>query len=337
MTSLFDDIHTLTIDEKIEVAVRKVNAAIDKYKPIAVFGLLSGGNDSLPATYIASRSKTFTAAVHINTGFGVEATREFVRETCVEQAWKLLEYKSVENINAKGELDPQRYEDLVLKFGFPGPNGHQFMYHHLKDRQLERLERDFGAFSRYKIPKPVRKEWKARLNGKKKWASIMSQRLRDSGQLEQYFAGERVMYISGVRSQESQRRMGTTVPQKIDGRRVWVAPCHDWSQQDCADAREITGLRQNPVCELIGMSGECLCGAFAKPGELEILRGWPLTHPCYVRIMDLQQQVFAAGFTWGWGERPPKNWKPKKSQQFDLFESQMELCHNCIKHHGGRD
>ena len=73
-------------------ALSTLSEAVDRFKPKSVFGLFSGGHDSLTATYIASLHPSFTAAVHINTGIGIEATRDFVRNTCANRNWKLLEY-----------------------------------------------------------------------------------------------------------------------------------------------------------------------------------------------------------------------------------------------------
>lgn len=289
----------MNVESRISVAVDRVNAAIKEHKPIAVFGLMSGGNDSVPATYVASLAKQFDGVVHINTGIGIEATRDFVRQTCTERGWRLLEYKAVENTKADGTPDPMDYEAICLANGFPGPGAHLFMYTQLKERQLRRLERD----------------WKAT-------------------------AARPVLYITGVRSSESVRRMGTVEPIKVEGRRVWCAAIREWSKEDCAEVRIHAGLKQNIVCERIGMSGECLCGAFRKDGELEVLRGWPETHQCYLRILDLQKRVREAGFPWGWGEEAPDWFKDRKRGQLPLMEPDiktgMELCHNCTKHHGGR-
>lgn len=101
----------------------------------------------------------------------------------------------------------------------------------LKERQLRQLERDYKASGR-----------KSNLR--------------------------RVMYVSGARTQESTRRMGNTAEVQIDGRRIWVAPCHDWSKLDTSDYLEHFGQPRNLVVDLIHKSGECLCGAFAKKGEL---------------------------------------------------------------------
>lgn len=59
--------------------------------------------------------------VHCNTGIGVEATRDFVRETCRTLRCPLIEYKATENVDGNGRSDPQIYERMVLDFGFPGP------------------------------------------------------------------------------------------------------------------------------------------------------------------------------------------------------------------------
>lgn len=289
--------------EKLQQAIERVNAAIAEYKPIAVFGLFSGGNDSLPATFIASQSSQFDGVVHINTGIGVEATRDFVRQTCADRGWKLLEYKAMENTRADGTPDPMDYEAMCLGNGFPGPGVHFMVYAKLKERQLARLERDIQASP-----------------------------------------AAPVLYVTGARSDESVRRMGTVESLKRVGRRVWVAAIHDWTKQDCAGLRGYAGLVQNPVCEIIGMSGECLCGCFKREGELEILRGWPLTHPAWLQITDLQRRVREAGFPWGWGEEAPEWFQERKAgQRFffdmesdDLSPVEMPLCHNCIKHHGGR-
>lgn len=273
------------MNKKIERALSRLDKAISEINPIAVFGLFSGGHDSLSATYIASLHPSFTAAVHINTGIGVEATREFVRETCNTQKWKLLEYRAWENTKSNGEPDPMIYDDIVKKYGFPGPPRHGEMYVKLKERSLMRLERDIGASGRGKCKK-------------------------------------RVLYVSGVRKQESERRMGTVEELKIESRRAWVSPILDWSKLDTTLLIEQVQLKRNPVVDLIHKSGECLCGAFAKQGELEELKLWDITRPVYERIKRLEKEVKEKGFQWGWEEKPPRC-KIQKTQP-------GMLCHSCV-------
>jgi 3'-phosphoadenosine 5'-phosphosulfate sulfotransferase (PAPS reductase)/FAD synthetase len=111
-----------------------VETAIERYSPNHVLGLFSGGHDSLCACHIASQHPNFSGVVHINTGIGIEETRQFVRDTCQREGWELLELHP-----------PETYESLVVEHGFPGPAHHYKMYQRLKERclrQLLRMTRD---------------------------------------------------------------------------------------------------------------------------------------------------------------------------------------------------
>lgn len=282
----------MNIKEKIDVAMQRIIDARNKYDPIEVFGLFSGGHDSFCATYIASLTKKFRGAVHINTGIGVEATHQYVRDTSKSMGWLLSEYYAESNRDSHGELDPQIYDDLVIERGFPGPDHHGKMYDRLKDRCLRCLQRDCGATARTKKPR-------------------------------------RVMYISGCRSDESIRRMANTEEVQVDGQRIWVAPIHDWTKLDTSELIERAGAKRNPVVDLIHKSGECLCGAFAQPGELAELSMWPETRPVYERIIALQKKVNNAGFPWGWEEGPPKAYLEEKRGQVFMPEMKQHLCWSC--------
>jgi len=279
------------INNLIEQALARLSSAIEKHKPIAVFGLFSGGHDSFTASYIASLHPAFTAAVHINTGTGIPLTRDYVYKTANARKWKFLEYKATENTNAKGEPDPQIYADIVRQFGFPGPFGHRMMYSRLKERQLRRLERDFGASGRRNDPK-------------------------------------RVMYVSGCRSAESDRRMANTEEVQVDGRRVWVAPIHDWSKLNTSELMESVEQPRNLIVDLIHKSGECLCGAFAKKGELAELGMWPQTRAAHDEIIRLENEV-GPQFGWGWEDKPPKNYKTQP-----MLAGINSLCWSCDKNGG---
>lgn len=223
-----------------------IDEATRDYRPVAVFGLFSGGHDSLTSTAIAADHPAFTAAVHINTGIGIEETREFVRETCKEQGWPLIELHS-----------GHRYEDLVLqRGGFPsGPKSHSSMYWYLKQRPLDAL-------------------------------------LRKTKQKR----GDNVALVTGIRVQESVRRMGAgiSVPIRRDDHcRVWVNPILDWSAMDCGRYMAEHGLRRNPVVDLLHRSGECLCGALAREDEIHEIDAWfPVAGQ---RIHALEAQARACG------------------------------------------
>lgn len=231
-----------------------IDEAIERHSPVALFAAFSGGHDSLTSTSIAMKHPLVEAVVHINTGIGIEQTRDFVRSTCTEQNWPLIELHPP---------DGHSYEDIVLEKGFPGPAGHLYVYTRLKERALRVLSR------RYKTKK-----------------------------------GDRIAVITGVRTEESTRRMGHVDPIAVDGDRVWIAPIHDWSKIDCNRHISELGLPRNEVVDKIHMSGECLCGAFAKPNEIAELEFWFPEVAGYLH--RLEHEVRDRGLPCIWGARPPK-------------------------------
>jgi 3'-phosphoadenosine 5'-phosphosulfate sulfotransferase (PAPS reductase)/FAD synthetase len=254
--------------ERLNEALAILDEAVQLHRPTHLFGLFSGGHDSLCATHVASQHPLFNGAVHINTGIGVDATNQFVVDTCRREGWALKQY-----------LPPVAFDDIVLKHGFPGPGGHFFMYIRLKERCLRQLVRDHK---------------------------------RDRN--------DRIMLVSGVRIEESARRMGHDETVYREGAKVWVAPILNWSSDDKNDYIEAQGLPRNPVVGALCMSGECLCGAFARPDEMvEIETFYPETAR---RIRDLEARAREVGVHARWGTRPPR--EPKEERQLSL-----PLCHSC--------
>lgn len=277
--------------DKIQTAVARVRSAVERFSPMAIVGLFSGGHDSTAANLIAHEAGA-DFSLHINTGIGIEQTRQYVGETCAARGWTLKEYKATENTYADGAPAPMVYEDIVRANGFPGPFAHRAMYVKLKDRQLRRFEREIGATT--KNP---------------------------------------VLYLTGVRSDESQRRMGnTTVTAQKTGRQVWVNHIHDFTKLDCGNCMKHFGQPRNNVVDLIHKSGECLCGAFAKHGELAELKIW--FPDVAKRIEDLEHEV-ASKWPWRWEDPGPPQWfKEKKHGQtfmpgFEEMAMQQPLCRKC--------
>lgn len=217
----------MSIEAKMVKALALMDEAIRATNPIAVFGMFSGGHDSLTATGIAARHPKFTAAAHMNTGIGIEKTREFVRRVSKERGWDLREYKALDC--------GQDYAVLAKEWGFPGPAQHKKMYARLKERPLRALIRDT-------------KKGRSRLG--------------------------RVALVTGIRSSESRIRMGYKEHWRREGSYVWINPIHDWSKSDCHEFMEYAGLPRNEVVDLMHMSGECLCGAFAHEGERQEIKTW---------------------------------------------------------------
>jgi 3'-phosphoadenosine 5'-phosphosulfate sulfotransferase (PAPS reductase)/FAD synthetase len=147
-----------------------------------------------------------------------------------------------------------------------------------------------------------------------------------------------IMLISGARKEESSRRMGNTKLLDVSGRTIWLAPFINLTAIDCGEYMQREGIKRNQVKDLIHMSGECLCGAYAHPGELKELELWFPEDAANLR--RIEAKVRANGFPWGWEENPPEWWrkrqKAKKSGQGDGFEAEAEaeiqrLCMSCNK------
>lgn len=156
------------------------------------------------------------------------------------------------------------YAELVVEHGFPGPALHYKMYQRLKERALRTARRDV-----------VKKPYK-----------------------------ERIVFLAGRRRTESSRRANVPEFERF-GSTVWIAPMVNWTKTDLYTYREWAGdVPRNRVSDLIHMSGECLCGAFAHKDELAEIE---MFFPEVVReIRELEGRVRLAGHPehkckWGWG------------------------------------
>jgi len=82
------------------------------------------------------------------------------------------------------------------------------------------------------------------------------------------------------------------------------------------------GLPRSPVSDLLHISGECCCGAFAHRGERKEIAYW---YPAFEkRITELESRAKAAGMAyceWGNGRRIDQ-------KQEELF---MPMCAGCLK------
>lgn len=162
------------------------------------------------------------------------------------------------------------YEEIVMEYGFPGPSLHYLMYNRLKQRALREVRRDYVK----RIKKDV------------------------------------IQFYTGVRYAESTRRKKTTDDIVKEGSTVWVAPIAHWSNKNIAEYKKRYNLPINEVSVNLHMSGECLCGAFAKPGELEQIRFF---YPETAEYIDsLQEMVKDSGIercVWGNKEKDKKRIK----------------------------
>jgi len=182
------------------------------------------------------------------------------------------------------------YRDLVLSEGFPGPGKHWKMFQRLKLRAVEQMQAELITTTPYR---------------------------------------QRVMLLAGRRLVESARREQRDIPQvERNKSAVWVSPLRNWTALDMNEyRRRHPDCPRNPVADTLHMSGECLCGAFAKPDELDWIRLW---HPEVERqIRALEAEADAAGIPaprnrWGWGAY---RISPKRAPRTGVMCSSCALAH----------
>lgn len=239
-----------TLDEAITRSNEILDEALAAYSIVGTYWLFSGGNDSVIVGHLLH--DRYDAVLHVNTGTGIPATTQHVHD--VAAAWGIRLH----------ELHPKNsYDDLVMGRviastgpnagkravwqGFPGPAGHKVMYRHLKDEPLMTFRR-----------------------------SVVG----DQGRTR------KIAYLGGMRWGETERRFRNAEAIDQDGAIVWVSPLVHWTDAHMSEYRARHRCQQdhehvehrlcfdgalplNEVTEHIHMSGECLCGAYAKPGELD--------------------------------------------------------------------
>lgn len=203
--------------------------------------------------------------VFVDTGTAIPGVVEFVREAA---DWLGKPVRIMEH-------DFDAYRLLVLggeekgdswnPLGFPGPAQHGRAYNRLKERQLERLLREAKAG---------------------------------------HPRNARILALTGVRRAESARR-ATREPINRKGSMVFCNPLIDWTDAMMRRYRAEHDLPVSDVTALLHRSGECNCGAFAEPGEREMLQSlfpewWA------ERIAPLEAEAERAGLPfckWGEGRR----------------------------------
>lgn len=262
--------------------------------PEQVYTLFSGGGDSsILAHLMRERSD---ALVHVRTGISITETWTYVQAVAADWGAKLhaahpdVTYQDLVLGRVTVKTDKgSRPKGAPLWKGFPGPAAHYLMYQRLKERALERFRR-----------------------------SIVGRRGR-SGQ---------IVYLGGMRWGESDRRFRNAEEYDQWGSVIWCSPIVWWTDSHMAEyrARYLCNdvhdhafgrlcrpgtLPLSPVSEKLHMSGDCLCGAFAKPGELSEIEFWyPDTAAQIHALMDLAKAEGIERCVWGAGKQPGE--KPSK-------------------------
>lgn len=272
------------LDALIEDANRILDQAIESAGDKRIAGivcLFSGGNDSTTLAHLFRDRVTHYA--HANTGIGIEQTREYVRKTCADWGVPLIERtpppgKGYEDlVLGRVRPGPRGKRDLVWPGGFPGPAAHGIFFQRLKERALELIRNEL-------VRSPRR---------------------------------ERVIYLAGRRAEESARRTSRFMAGQLReverrGSIIWASPLINWSKLDLnAYRRRFSDVPRNEVSDILHMSGECLCGCFGHPGEIDEIRMWFPEVAEY--LDDLERRVREANLRGVKPEHCKWNWRGQGS------------------------
>lgn len=348
------------LSKRIDNACASIQRAIDLYRPSTKFVAFSGGYDSLTVTHLCMEHFDFDAVLHIDTGIGLQDTRDFVEYVCESRGWDLTVYAADEYVRGDGQPDPQIWEELIVppevrrgeltwleRGGFPGPTetGHGKMFDRLKGRPVTQCVREHKQsvpgpastmsaakwLSRHDWPIPYKKQARQKLISEVKSELDYIEGVRSERH-------DRILMVSGIYADESSRRFQLKSSRHIDrdGAQLWCNPCMDWTTEDMQAYRKEYRLHllENPVYAVLGMSGECLCSAFSKPGEKG--RIGEADECMYRRICAAEQLADDHGYCWGYEQGPPDEVVEAKNMlredddgQVELSLAEANMCHSC--------
>lgn len=285
-----------------------------------IFGLYSGGNDSVIVQhmlrrYLAKRPlfrHHFKGMVHVNTGIAIRQTTVHVRQ--VADMWGI----SLDELHSKftyldlllGNVKSTRGPNIgrAVWRGFPGPGGdgqpHNVMYTRLKDQPLQALR------GRYVGRQGIRRK---------------------------------VMYISGLRWDESDKRFKNAEEINEKGGIVWIGAIVHWTNAHMREYRAKwrcdkvhkhephrmcfdEALPLNEVTANLHMSGDCTCGCYAKPNELDEIAFFYPDDAADIR--ERERIVREAGIAaCKWGTPPPADFNQQPAGPEALVDA--DLCRSC--------
>jgi 3'-phosphoadenosine 5'-phosphosulfate sulfotransferase (PAPS reductase)/FAD synthetase len=244
-----------------------LDRAYAQHTPIAVVGMYSSGDDSAATMVVLeswSKARSVPFSV-VHINTGIGIEHSRVHARQVATARQWAFTEAATPPNHYVRMVTGQERHRSVPGGFPGAPLHAMYYRELKDRRVADVLRNLKRHAK---------------------------------------RNDRVMLVSGIRQQESTRRMGYATEINKQRAQVWVNPLFYQTKDDCLDLIEWANIPRNPASQTIHMSGECLCGAMNSPGELVEIRFWFPETAAY--LDTIAAQVRAAGFNWGWDEPRPR-------------------------------
>jgi len=255
----------------------------------------SGGKDSGIILDIIAKefSQYFKGVIFVDTGIATKATIKFVEDYCKERNYRLYhlyanDIKRQKDTHVGKIGEPFSFENLVLTYGFPKQALHTITMRWIKYYSMR---------------------------------NFISQRIK---------AGEKPALISGMRQNESQRRKKSKYLEYIyqDGKMCFVSPIFFKSNNWVMKYFIENNIKRSPVYETLHISGDCLCGCFAKKDELKLLE---MFHPdVFKEIKRLEKLIVEKGTLYA---KKNKTWGGC-NQTTNNIESQTNMdqfvCNECF-------
>lgn len=307
-----------------ERAYRALDEAAETHNPRRSFCLYSGGHDSLTSTNIGMTWGA-DAVMHVNTGCGAgdheDPSRVIERvgktQLPVEEKVELIEFAGDQlPTYPKSKLPPVRdvVEGTCDEMGW---DLEQYRAEDCSEKLYEDMVLEYG------FPGPAQHTIAF------SWLKERAFKAATRENKEEW--GDRVMFISGVREHESDRRMGVAQYEWRTGARLFVNPCLSWLGTDTNEHIRDRGLPRSPIKDYMEMSGECLCGSFAEDNYTNerglIQELYPRTHAWFSKLEEMAERK---GLPCRWGVRPSEsNYEERPEEPF----SEAILCRSCPSRH----
>jgi len=224
--------------------------------PKPCYALFSGGKDSFATAKTLQLHHLLLGVVLLDTGIAVPGWEQQVWELALHHGFTPYVFRT-----------PIRYEWLVWKYGFPGPQGHMYAMNYLKGRAVREFKKTFPG----------------------------------------------ALLASGVRKGESDRRaVNAKEVGTFEGVEIY-APIFDWTTAETWAFCRLHAYERPESYVKLGTSGDCLCGAYARPHERDALKQF---YPeSYRRICDLEAASthHPTRCRWGWAGKGPREKSPEEA------------------------
>lgn len=231
-----------------------------------VWGLCSGGKDSMTACYIAHKYRPLNGIVTVDTTIGVfKVVNGKKIYVALEAAKKFADLLGIQHIIIKPK---KSFKEYVQKYGMPHPGQHNAVYRELKW-------------------KPMVKFVRSRKGPKGEYYDVV------------FISGVRILESKKRFISAKPTQVDPTVK-----RMRFVAPIIYWDTETVIKFIQEKQFPKSDSYNTLHLSGDCLCGAYAEKGESELISLFYPECGRYIAECEKQANKDHKGKN-GWGNNTP--------------------------------